>query len=136
MLLRELMRDKKELERALQILGRRRDHFPYSTSPKFPIAGRFTPSPMDAKDCMDAKPLTFPFEETESEEMQEDSKLDVKNSLSGATALIGILKKRKCQEETRVKALHLSKNSFTVSSNGEHCSGSRLSALPNSLNGE
>lgn len=41
-LLRELMRDKKELQRALQILGKRRNHFQYGASPKLASADHFT----------------------------------------------------------------------------------------------
>ncbi|CAK6952295.1 zinc finger protein 644a [Scomber scombrus] len=103
-LLRELMRDKKEFQKALQILGKRRNHFQY---------------------------------EMESDKRQLDTKLDVKNSLSGTNALIGILKKRKCQEDSKLKVSHMSRNMLTVSSNSEHSSGSRFSSsLPNSEKGE
>ncbi|XP_068593748.1 zinc finger protein 644a [Cebidichthys violaceus] len=143
-LLRELMRDKKEFQRALQILGKRRNHFQYGASPKVSNVDRFTPSPIGIPKsssypsvCADARALmpTFSLVEMESEKKQLDTKLDVKNSLSGTTALIGILKKRKCQEDGRIKgSSHMSRNMLAVSSNNEHSSGSRLaSSLPNSL---
>lgn len=144
-LLRELMRDKKEFQRALQILGKRRNHFQYGSSPK--LSSDFILPPIGlsknnsvAKDCTDAKPLmpTFSLVEMESEKRQLETKLDVKNSLSGTTDLIGILKKRKCQEDHRIKgSSQLSKNLLTVSSNDEHSSGSRVaSSLPHSVAGK
>ncbi|KAK9538980.1 hypothetical protein VZT92_004118 [Zoarces viviparus] len=143
-LLRELMRDKKEFQRAIQILGKRRNHFQYGASPKVSNVDRFTPSPIGIQKsnyfpsvCADARAVmpTFSLVEMESEKKQLDTKLDVKNSLSGTTALIGILKKRKCQEDGRIKgSSHMSRNMLAVSSNNEHSSGSRLaSSLPNLL---
>ncbi|XP_019958123.2 zinc finger protein 644a [Paralichthys olivaceus] len=138
-LLRELMRDKKEFQRALQILGKRRIHYQYGGSPKLSSVDRFTPSPIGfpkspsiPRVCNDAKPLmsTFSLAEMDSEESQQETKLDVKNSLSGTTALIGILKRRKCQDDARPKgSSQMSKNTLTVSSNSEHTSAS----LPNSI---
>uniref|UniRef100_A0A3B3TU47 Zinc finger protein 644a n=1 Tax=Poecilia latipinna TaxID=48699 RepID=A0A3B3TU47_9TELE len=101
-LLRELMRDKKECQRAFQILGKRRNHFQYGALPKLPIVNRFASSQMGfpkshsvPNHCTDAKPLMpFSLAEGKSESGQLE-KLDVKTSLSGTTALIGILKKRK-----------------------------------------
>lgn len=147
LLLRELMRDKKEFQRAVQILGKRRNHFQYSVSPKLPSADRFTlPSTGIPKSnsipsvCTDAKPLmpAFSLAEIKSEKRQLETKLDVKNSLSGTTALIGILKKRKCQEDARLKgSSQMSRNILTVSSNDEHSSGSRVaSSLPNPISGK
>uniref|UniRef100_A0AAQ6IBP7 C2H2-type domain-containing protein n=1 Tax=Anabas testudineus TaxID=64144 RepID=A0AAQ6IBP7_ANATE len=144
LLLRELMRDKKEFHRALQILGKRRNHFQYGASPKLSSVDRFTLSPIGitkshsvARACTDAKPLmpTFSLAEMESEKHQLETKLDGKNSHSGTTALIGILKKRKCQEDARMRgSSQTSRNSLIVSSNGEHCSGSRVaSSLPTSI---
>ncbi|KAM7400962.1 hypothetical protein PAMA_005251 [Pampus argenteus] len=143
-LLRELMRDKKEFQRALQILGKRRNHFQYGASSKLSSVDRFTPTPIGipknnsvSSVCTDAKPLmpTFSLAEMESEKRQLDTKFDVKNSLSGTNALIGILKKRKCQEDSRLKgSSQMSRNMLAVSSNGEHSSGSRVaSSLPNSI---
>lgn len=142
-LLRELMRDKKEFQRAVQMLGKRRNHFQYSASPKLPSADRFTSPPTGIPKsssisslCTDAKPLmpAFSFGEIESEKRQLESKLDVKNSLSGTTALIGILKKRKCQEDVRLKGSpQMSRSMLTVSPNSEHSSGLRVaSSLPGS----
>lgn len=147
LLLRELMRDKKEFQRALQILGKRRNHFQYGASPKLSSVDRFTLSPIGisrsnsvARACTDTKPLTptLSLADMESEKHQLETKSDVKNSLSGTTALIGILKKRKCQEDTRTKGFsQTSRNSLTVSSNGEHSSGSRVtSSLPHSISGK
>ncbi|XP_068995628.1 zinc finger protein 644a isoform X1 [Embiotoca jacksoni] len=143
-LLRELMRDKKEFQRALQIVGKRRNHFQYGASPKLPCADRFTSSPTGIPKsnsirsvCTDAKPLMpmFSLSEIESEKRQLETKFDVKNSLSGSNALIGILKKRKCQEDARLRGSSLmSRNMVTVSTNSEHSSGSRVaSSLPNSI---
>uniref|UniRef100_UPI0037E94F85 zinc finger protein 644a n=1 Tax=Semicossyphus pulcher TaxID=241346 RepID=UPI0037E94F85 len=143
-LLRELMRDKKEFQRALQILGKRRNHFQYGASPKLSSVDCFRPQPIGIQKrnsipsvCTETGPRTprFTLAEMESEERHLETKLDVRNSLSGTTALIGILKKRKCQEEARLKgSSQISKNTFAVSSNGEHCPGSRLaSSLPKSI---
>lgn len=145
-LLRELMRDKKEFQRALQILGKRRNHFQYGASPKLSSVDRFTPTPIGipknhsvSSVCTDAKPLmsTFSLAEMESDKRQLETKFDVKNSLSGTNALIGILKKRKCQEDSRLKVSQMSRNMLAVSSNSEHSSGSRFSSsLPNSISGK
>ncbi|XP_056276998.1 zinc finger protein 644a isoform X2 [Pseudoliparis swirei] len=143
-LLRELMRDKKEFQRALQILGKRRNHFQDCASPKVSNVDSFTPAAIGfpksdyfPSACADAQPLmpTFSFMEMESEKKQPETKFDVKNSLTETTALIGILKKRKCQEDGRIKgSSHMSRNLFAVSSDCEHSSGSRVaSSLPNSL---
>ncbi|KAA8587734.1 hypothetical protein FQN60_016596 [Etheostoma spectabile] len=143
-LLRELMRDKKEFQRALQILGKRRNHFQYSASSKLSSVDHFMQPPIGIPKCnsipsacTDARPLmpTFSLVEIESEKRQLETKFDVKNSLSGTNALIGILKKRKCQEDSRIKgSSQMSKNMLAVSSNSEHCSGSRVaSSLPKSI---
>lgn len=146
-LLRELMRDKKEFQRALQILGKRRNHFQYGASSKLSTVDHFMQPPIGIpkcnsipSTCTDARPLmpTFSLVEMESEKRQLETKLDVKNSLSGTTALIGILKKRKCQEDSRIKgSSQMSKHMLAVSSNSEHCSGSRVaSSLPKSICGK
>ncbi|XP_038574295.1 zinc finger protein 644a [Micropterus salmoides] len=143
-LLRELMRDKKEVQRALQILGKRRNHFQYGASPKLSGVDCFTPPPVGTPKnnsvpsiCTDARSLipTFSLAEMESEKRHLETKLDVKNSLTGTTALIGILKKRKCQEDARLKgSSQMSRNTLAVSSNNEHSSGSRVaSSLPKSI---
>ncbi|XP_024124386.1 zinc finger protein 644a [Oryzias melastigma] len=141
-LLRELMRDKKECQRALQILGKRRNHFHYGASPKLHTANRFTSSLTEfpknnsfARVCSETKPLTasFSFDESEAENGHRETDLEVKNSLSGTTDLIGILKRRKCQEEARVKASsQVSRHVLKVSSNSELSSGSRVPSLPTS----
>ncbi|XP_026168637.1 zinc finger protein 644a [Mastacembelus armatus] len=143
-LLRELMRDKKEFQRAIQILGKGRNHFQYGASPKLSNVDSFTLSPIGIpksnsvpRVCSDAKPpmSSFSLAEMESEKKQLETKLDVKNSISGTTALIGILKKRKCQEDPRTKgSSQMSRNTLAISSNSEHSSGSRVaSSLPNSV---
>ncbi|XP_061588601.1 zinc finger protein 644a [Cololabis saira] len=143
LLLRELMRDKRECQRALQILGRRRNHFYYSSSSKLTTANRFAPSQTGFPKSNsvpsiygDAKPLmpTFSLAEVHSDKGQLESKPDVKNSLTGNNALIGILKKRKCQDEARVKGpSQVARNVLTISANSENSSGSRVaSSLPNS----
>ncbi|KAK5918938.1 hypothetical protein CgunFtcFv8_022876 [Champsocephalus gunnari] len=136
-LLRELMRDKKEFQRALQIVGKKRNHFQYGASPKLSSFDGFTPPPIGCPGvCTDSTPLMSPFSLAgiESEQGQPETKLDVKNSLSGTTALIGILKKRKCQEDGKIKgSLQMARN-MLLSSNSEHCPGSRVaSSLPNSI---
>lgn len=147
MLLRELMRDKKEFQRAVQILGKRRNHFQYGASPKLSNVDCFmSPSTGIHRNnsvtsaCTEARPLKsmFSLAEMDSEEGQLETKLDVKNSLSGTNALIGILKKRKCQEDARLKGCsQTSRNTLAVSSNSEHSSGSRVaSSLPKSISGE
>ncbi|XP_053293362.1 zinc finger protein 644a isoform X2 [Pleuronectes platessa] len=137
-LLRELMRDKKEFQRAIQILGKRRIHYQYGASPKLSSDDCFTPPPIGfpkshsiPRVCNDAKPLmsTFSLAEMESEESPLESKWDVKNSLQGTTALIGILKKRKCQEDGRLRGSNQMSKNTTLSSNSEHASDS----LPNSI---
>ncbi|XP_040027633.2 zinc finger protein 644a [Gasterosteus aculeatus] len=143
-LLRELMRDKKEFQRALQILGKRRNHFQYGASPKVSNVDRFASLPIGIpksdpfpSGCSDATPLmsTFSSVEMESEKKPLDTKLDVKNPLSETTALIGILKKRKCQEDGRIKgSSQMSRNLLSVSLNSEHSSGSRVgSSMPKSV---
>lgn len=146
MLLRELMRDKKELQRAFQILGKRQNHFQYGASPKLRTADCFTSQAIGVQNnsnssvCTEVRPLMpmLSLTEVESEREQHETKLGVKNSLSGTTALIGILKKRKCQEDARLKASsHMSRNALVVSSNSEHSSGSKVaSSLPKLISGK
>ncbi|XP_070829972.1 zinc finger protein 644a [Chaetodon trifascialis] len=142
-LLRELMRDKKEFQRALQILGKRRNHFQYSASPKLSSVDYFTPTAIGIQKpnpvptvCTEGRPLMpmFSLAGMESEKRLE-TKMDVKNSLTGTTALIGILKKRKCQEDARLKgSSQTPRNMLAVSSNSDHSSGPRLaSSLPKSI---
>ncbi|XP_035025083.1 zinc finger protein 644a isoform X1 [Hippoglossus stenolepis] len=137
-LLRELMRDKKEFQRAIQILGKRRIHYQYGASPKLSSDDRLTPPPIGfpkshsiPRVCNDAEPLmsTFSLAEMESDESPLESKWDVKNSLQGTTALIGILKKRKCQEDGRLRGSNQMSKNTTLCSNSEHT----LDSLPNSI---
>lgn len=147
-LLWELMRDKKEFQRALQILGKRQNHYQYGASAKLErFPNHFTPSTDEIPKnnsvtsvCTDAKPLmpTFSFVEMESEKRQRQTNLDVKDSLSGTNALIGILKKRRCQEDSKLKgSSQMLRNMQDVPSNSEQSSGTRVaSSLPNSISGK
>lgn len=127
LLLRELMRDKEEYKRALEIIGKN-NHVQYRPLSNLSDFHSFTPRSTDSvKDnCTDAKPLTpkQSFDDIISEKGQLEGNSDIKNSFSGNSALIGILKKRKCQEDSKL----------TVSSNSVQSSGSRLgSSLPYSV---
>ncbi|KAM3866481.1 zinc finger protein 644a [Diretmus argenteus] len=143
-LLRELMRDKKEFHRALQILGKKRNHFQYGASTKLSNVDHFTPPPIGIPKSNsipavynDAKPQVpkFSLAGVASEKKQLETKLEVKGSLSGTSALIGILKKRKCQEDSKLKgSSYMSRNTVAVSSNSEDSTGSRVtSSLPNPI---
>lgn len=147
-LLRELMRDKKEFHRALQILGKNWNHCHDGALPKLSSVDHLTPPPIVIpksnaipSTCNDAQPLiptTFSLDEMESEKKPIETKFEVKSSLSGATALIGILKKRKCQEDCKHKgSTQMSRNTFACSSINEHSAGSGVaSSLPNSISGK
>ncbi|CAF96371.1 unnamed protein product, partial [Tetraodon nigroviridis] len=138
--LRELMRDKKELQRALHILGKRRNRFHYDVSPKFPSAHCLTPLSLESEKnssvpqiCTEARPLmpVFSLADVDSEKDPQETRLDIKNSLSGTTALIGILKKRKCPEDMRLKASSQISKNIVVPLNAEYSSGARVaSSLP------
>lgn len=144
--LRELMRDKKELQRALHILGKRRNRFHYDASPKFPSAHCLTSLPLEHEKncsvpriCTEARPLmpVFSLADVDSEKDQQETRLDLKNSLSGTTALIGILKKRKCPEDNRLKASSQMPKNIVVPLNSEYSSGARVaSSLPKLTSGE
>lgn len=142
MLLRELMRDKKELQRALDIVGKTQNHFQYGASPKMRPAECFESSSAGVQKsiCTEARaPMpVLSIAEVKSENEHPETKLGVKNSLSGTTALIGILKKRKCQEDSRLKASsQVSRNASAVSLNSDYSSGSKLaSSLPKLISGE
>lgn len=127
LLLRELMRDKKEYKRALEIIGKN-NHVQYRPSSKLSDFHSFTPRSTDSvKDnCTDAKPLTpkLSFDDIISEKGQQETNSDIKCSLSSNSALIGILKKRKCQEDSKP----------VVSASNEQSSASRFgSSLPHSV---
>ncbi|KAM4605714.1 zinc finger protein 644a [Polymixia lowei] len=143
-LLRELMRDKKEVHRALQILGKKRNHYQFGAPPKLATIDCLTPPPVGLPKrnyiptvYNDAKQQVSKFSlvGVASEKKQLETKLEVKGSLSGASALIGILKKRKCQEDCKLKgSSHMPRNTLPVSSNSEHSTGSRVAtSLPNSI---
>lgn len=147
-LLRELMRDKRELQRAIQILGkkRKRNHFHDGASSKLASRDPVTPPPFGIHKrnslpnlSNDAKPQVpkFSLSGVASDGKQIETKLEVKGPLSGTSALIGILKKRKCQEDSKLKSSSpMSRSTLTVSSNHEHSSGSVAASLPNSTSGK
>ncbi|XP_067108838.1 zinc finger protein 644a [Osmerus mordax] len=139
-LLRELMRDKKEFQRALQIVGRKRK----------PSQGLKAIAKQAGVDCLsspsvgiskrnpiqnlynDAKSVlpTFSLLPEASSKKQVETKLEVKGSLS--SALIGILKKRKCQDD-KLRTSQTSRNAFAGPSTSAHSTGSRATTtLPNS----
>ncbi|XP_061775853.1 zinc finger protein 644a [Nerophis ophidion] len=140
---KELMRNKKEYLRAVEILGKKQNHFHQG-------AGRFTPASfenlqnkLDSSVCEDVKPKHLPvfsFLETDDDKRRIQTKLDDGHSLSDTTALIGILKKRKCQEDSKPKGvLHVSRSPVAVSSNREHSPGPKGAAslpVPVSEKGE
>lgn len=139
-LLRELMRDKKEVQRALLILGKKRNPFQVGSSSRLANLDRLAHPSVGAPKrnsipnlYNDAKPQVpkFSLSGDASNGKDLETKLEVKGSLSSASALIGILKKRKCQEDYRLKTSH-SRNALTSHYN-EHSTGSRLTtALPTS----
>ncbi|CAL8281191.1 unnamed protein product [Lota lota] len=141
-LLRELMRDKKEVHRAIQILNKKRNKFSFRKSSKLPrshsLTGLFKNNYIPTI-CNDAKSHfskpQFSLLGVASEKKQLETKLEVKGSLSSASALIGILKKRKCQEDSRIKgSSQMSKSTLAVCLDTEHGAGSRLdTSLQNSI---
>ncbi|CAL8346107.1 unnamed protein product [Merluccius merluccius] len=145
-LLRELMRDKKEVHKAIQILKKKRNKFSFRKSLKLvrshpltpPLTGLITNNFIPTI-CNDAKPHfskpQFSMSGVASEKKQLETKLEVKGSLSSASALIGILKKRKCQEDSRIKgSSQMSKPTLGVCLNTEQGAGSRLdTSLQNSI---
>lgn len=143
-LLRELMRDKKEVRRAIQILNKKRS-FAFRKSSKLARSRSLTPhltglikNDYISTICDDAKPHfskpPFSLTGVANEKKQLETKLEVKGSLSSASALIGILKKRKCQEDSRIKGSQMSKPTLAVCLNTEQSAGSRFAtSLPNSV---
>ena len=143
-LLRELMRDKKEFQRALQIVGRKRKPsqglkaiakqagVDCLTSPSVGISKR-NPIQNLYNDAKSVLP-TFSLLPEASLKKQVETKLEVKGSLS--SALIGILKKRKCQDD-KLRTSQTSRNAFVGPSTSAHSTGSRATTtLPNSTSGK
>ncbi|XP_051944111.1 zinc finger protein 644a [Hippocampus zosterae] len=132
--LKELMRNKKEYSRAVDILGKRRNHFHYGANHFTPSAFGFPQDDSDSSACADVKPLMPPFSvwETDSDKKQPLTKVEEEDILTDTSALIGILKKRKCQEDSKPKsAVPISRYSVAVSSDAEQSSGPRVaSSLP------
>ncbi|XP_057713841.1 zinc finger protein 644a [Corythoichthys intestinalis] len=132
--LKELMCNKKEYLRAVHILGKRKNNFHYGANHFTPSSFGFSQDNPDSKVRADVKPHmpTLSVSETNSDRKQLQMKVEERNSFTDTTALIGILKKRKCQEDTKPKVAYpSSKYSGTVSSNGEQSSGPKVaSSLP------
>ncbi|KAK7945333.1 hypothetical protein WMY93_001061 [Mugilogobius chulae] len=93
------MRDKKEYQKALEIVGKN-NHVQYNKASKMSdfqtILPRFINSVKD--DDSDTKPITpkLLFDDIVSQKGQLEAHSDIKTN----SALIGILKKRKCQEDS------------------------------------
>ncbi|XP_054622743.1 zinc finger protein 644a [Dunckerocampus dactyliophorus] len=132
--LKELMRNKKEYLRAVEILGKKQNNSHYGANHFMPTSFGIHQNDSDSNVCTDVKPLmpVFSLLETDADKRQLQTKLEEQESLSDTTALIGILKKRKCQEDSKPKGiLHISRYPVAVSSNSEHSSGPRVaSSLP------
>ncbi|XP_072297911.1 zinc finger protein 644a [Eucyclogobius newberryi] len=97
LLLQELMRDKNEYQRALDIIGKN-NHIQYNkASSKLSDFQTVTPRFIDSvkDDNTDTKPPKLSFDDIISEKGQLETNSDIKTN----SALIGILKKRKCQED-------------------------------------
>ena len=139
------MRDKKEVNRAIQILNKKRNKFSFRKSSKLArshsltglFKNNYIPTISNDAESHFSKPQ-FSLLGVASEKKQLETKMEVKGSLSSASALIGILKKRKCQEDPRIKASsQISKSTLSVCSDTEHGAGSRLDAsLLNSIAGK
>ncbi|XP_077415989.1 zinc finger protein 644a [Vanacampus margaritifer] len=131
--LKELMRNKKEYLRAVHILGKRQNHFHYGAHHFMSSSYGFPQDDSDSSSWADVKPPMPPFSalETDSDGKQPLTKLEEHHSLTDTAALIGILKKRKCQEDNKPKGLSpIPGYSGAVSSN-EPSSGPRVtSSLP------
>nr|XP_057922088.1 zinc finger protein 644-like [Doryrhamphus excisus] len=134
LVLKELMRNKKEYLRAVEILGKKQNNSHYGADHFMPTSFGIHQNDSDSSVCADVKPLrpVFSFLERDADKSQLQTKLDEQDSLSDTTALIGILKKRKCQEDSKPKGiLHISRYPAPVSCNGEHSLGPRVaSSLP------
>ncbi|XP_070973967.1 zinc finger protein 644-like [Oncorhynchus clarkii lewisi] len=136
LLLRELMRDKREFQRALQILGKKRIPSHSRIPSKQAISNHLTPPKWNPIQNLynNAKSLvpmySLPGETLDKK--QAETKLEVKGSLS--SALIGILKKRKCQVDSKLRTSSLTaRNALAVPPSTEHSRGAQVnSTLSNS----
>ncbi|XP_010891809.2 zinc finger protein 644a [Esox lucius] len=136
LLLRELMRDKREFQRALQILGKKRN-FSHSRIPsKQAASNHLTPPKQNIiqnlyNDAKQPEP-TYSLPGKTLEKKQGETKMEMKGSLS--SALIGILKKRKCQEDSKFRTSSVTaRNALAGPPTSEHSRGAQVnSSLPNS----
>uniref|UniRef100_A0A4W5NM96 Zinc finger protein 644a n=1 Tax=Hucho hucho TaxID=62062 RepID=A0A4W5NM96_9TELE len=105
LLLRELMRDKREFQRALQILGKKRIPSHSRIPSKQVTSNHLTPPKRNPIQNLynNAKPLVpmYSLSGEPLDKKKAETNLEVKGSLS--SALIGILKKRKCQEDSKLR---------------------------------
>ncbi|XP_024291008.1 zinc finger protein 644 isoform X2 [Oncorhynchus tshawytscha] len=135
LLLRELMRDKREFQRALQILGKKRIPSHSRIPSKQVNSNHLTPSKRNPIQNLynNAKPLVPMYTLSgETLDKQAETKLEVKGSLS--SALIGILKKRKCQEDSKLRtSSQTARSALAISSTSEYGRGAQVnSTLSNS----
>ncbi|XP_077579849.1 zinc finger protein 644a [Stigmatopora nigra] len=141
-ILKELMCNKKEYLRAVHILGKRKNHFHYGANHFMPSSYGLSQDSPDSEVHSDVKALvpSLPVLETDSKIEQPPLKSEEQDSFADTTALIGILKKRKCQEDGKPKeAYPSSKYPLMVSSNGEQNLGPKVAAslpIPISEKGE
>lgn len=140
LLLRELMRDKREFQRALQILGKKRIPSHSRIPSKQVTSNHLTPPKRNPIQNLynNAKPLVpmYSLSGETLDKKQAETKLEVKGSLS--SALIGILKKRKCQEDSKLRtSSQTARSALAVSSTSEYSRGAQVnSTLSNSTSGE
>ncbi|XP_023833167.1 zinc finger protein 644 [Salvelinus sp. IW2-2015] len=136
LLLRELMRDKREFQRALQILGKKRIPSHSRIASKQVTSNHLTPPKRNPIQNLynNAKPLVpmYSLSGETLDKKQAETKLEVKGSLS--SALIGILKKRKCQEDSKLRtSSQTARSALAVSSASEYSRGAQVnSTLSNS----
>lgn len=140
LLLRELMRDKREFQRALQILGKKRIPSHSRIPSKQVTSNHLTPPKRNPIQNLynNAKPLVpmYSLSGETLDKKQAETKLEVKGSLS--SALIGILKKRKCQVDSKLRTSSLTaRNALAVPPSTEHSRGAQVnSTLSNSTSGK
>ncbi|KAL0966697.1 hypothetical protein UPYG_G00298570 [Umbra pygmaea] len=136
LLLRELIRDKREFQRALQILGKKRNLSHSRIPTKHAATSHLTLPKRNLIQNLynNAKPLvpTYSLPGDTLDRKHAETKMEMKGSLS--SALIGILKKRKCQEDSKLRTSSLTvKTSLAGLPNSEHSKGAQdNSTFPNS----
>ncbi|CAB1317769.1 unnamed protein product [Coregonus sp. 'balchen'] len=135
LLLRELMRDKREFQRALQILGKKRIPSHSRIPSKQATSNHLTPKRNPIQNLYNNAKSLVPMYSLPGETLdrkQAETKLEVKGSLS--SALIGILKRRKCQVDSKLRTSSLTaRNALAVPPTSEHSRGAQVnSTLSNS----